>query len=51
MTIRSRSAPPGLSGNDLIACGFARADLVICVGYDMVEYHPERWHRERRSSP
>jgi len=36
----------GLSGNDLIACGFARADLVICVGYDMVEYHPERWHRD-----
>ena len=35
----------GLSGNDLIACGFARADLVICIGYDMVEYHPERWHR------
>ncbi len=35
----------GLSGDDLIACGFARADLVICVGYDMVEYHPERWHR------
>ena len=36
----------GLSGNDLIACGFERADLVICVGYDMVEYHPERWHRD-----
>lgn len=36
----------GLSANDLIACGFARADLVICVGYDMVEYHPERWHRD-----
>ncbi len=35
----------GLSGDDLIACGFERADLVICVGYDMVEYHPERWHR------
>ncbi|WP_462329177.1 acetolactate synthase large subunit [Thiohalocapsa halophila] len=36
----------GLSGNDLIACGFGRADLVLCVGYDMVEYHPERWHRD-----
>ncbi len=36
----------GLSANDIIACGFARADVVICVGYDIVEYHPERWHRD-----
>ncbi|MCF7984772.1 MAG: acetolactate synthase large subunit [Thiohalocapsa sp.] len=34
----------GLSANDLIACGFERSDLVICIGYDMIEYHPERWH-------
>jgi acetolactate synthase I/II/III large subunit len=24
--------------------GFEKADLVICVGYDMVEYHPEQWN-------
>jgi acetolactate synthase-1/2/3 large subunit len=36
----------GLSANDIIACGFARADVVVCVGYDIVEYHPERWHRD-----
>jgi acetolactate synthase-1/2/3 large subunit len=36
----------GLSANDFIACGFGVADVVICVGYDIVEYHPERWHRD-----
>lgn len=36
----------GLSANDFIACGFGRADVVVCVGYDIVEYHPERWHRD-----
>ncbi|WP_373507696.1 acetolactate synthase large subunit [Thiocapsa sp.] len=36
----------GLSANDFIACGFGRADVVVCVGYDLVEYHPERWHRD-----
>jgi acetolactate synthase-1/2/3 large subunit len=35
----------GLTANDYIACGFDRADLVICVGYDIVEYHPHLWHR------
>jgi acetolactate synthase-1/2/3 large subunit len=27
----------GLQANDYVACGFARADLVICIGFDMVE--------------
>jgi acetolactate synthase I/II/III large subunit len=27
-----------------VACGFDRADVIICVGYDMVEYHPYLWH-------
>ena len=26
------------------SCGFDRADVIICVGYDMVEYHANRWH-------
>jgi len=36
----------GLAANDYISCGFDRADVVICVGYDLVEYHPHLWHRD-----
>jgi acetolactate synthase-1/2/3 large subunit len=35
----------GLSAQDYVGCGFDRADVVICVGYDLVEYHPHLWHR------
>ncbi len=34
----------GLQAQDYVACGFNRADVVICVGFDMVEYHPHLWH-------
>lgn len=34
----------GLQANDYVSCGFSRADVVICVGYDLVEYHPHLWH-------
>ena len=34
----------GLQANDYISCGFAKADLIICIGYDLVEYHPYLWH-------
>lgn len=34
----------GLQAQDYVACGFNRADVVICVGFDMVEYHPYLWH-------
>ena len=34
----------GLQAHDYVACGFDRADVVITVGYDMVEYHPYLWH-------
>ena len=34
----------GLQANDYVNCGFSRADLIICVGYDLVEYHPHLWH-------
>jgi acetolactate synthase I/II/III large subunit len=27
----------GLQAQDYIACGFDRADVVICIGYDMIE--------------
>ena len=36
----------GLQAHDYIACGFDRADVVICVGYDMIEYHPHLWNKD-----
>ncbi|WP_088008089.1 acetolactate synthase large subunit [Indiicoccus explosivorum] len=38
----------GIGGKDYITCGFAKADLVIAVGFDMVEYPPERWNPDKR---
>lgn len=37
----------GLQAKDYVACGFDRADVVLCVGYDMVEYPPHLWHPDR----
>lgn len=37
----------GLQTRDYATCGLDRADVVICVGLDMVEYHPYLWHRDR----
>ena len=34
----------GLKAKDLVSFGFEQADVVICVGYDMVEYHPVQWN-------
>jgi acetolactate synthase-1/2/3 large subunit len=36
----------GLQARDHVLSGFDRADLVICVGYDLVEYGPARWNPE-----
>ncbi|HEX9626084.1 MAG TPA: acetolactate synthase large subunit [Acidiferrobacterales bacterium] len=40
----------GLQSRDYVSCGFDRADVIICVGYDLVEYQPQLWHpsRDRR---
>ncbi len=35
----------GLQAHDYVSCGFERADLIICIGYDLVEYPPNLWHR------
>ena len=35
----------GLQSHDYIACGFDRADVVVCVGYDMIEYHQHLWNK------
>lgn len=37
----------GLQANDYISCGFSKADLIICIGYDLVEYHPYLWHKTK----
>ena len=34
----------GLQARDLVACIIEAADLVITLGYDMVEYHPRLWN-------
>jgi acetolactate synthase-1/2/3 large subunit len=34
----------GLKSRDLVSFAFERADVVVCIGYDMVEYHPEQWN-------
>lgn len=33
----------GLQARDHVLSGFDRADLVVCVGYDLVEYAPSSW--------
>ena len=37
----------GLQARDHVMTGFDRADLVISVGYDLVEYAPARWNPDR----
>ena len=34
----------GLQSKDYVSAGFSQADLVICIGYDIVEYPPELWN-------
>jgi acetolactate synthase I/II/III large subunit len=34
----------GLQQRDYISCGFARTDLVIAMGYDLIEYSPKKWN-------
>ncbi len=34
----------GLQSKDLVACAVDAADVVVTVGYDMVEYHPHLWN-------
>jgi len=37
----------GLQSQDYVSFGFEKSDLIICVGYDLVEYHPHLWHPTR----
>lgn len=34
----------GLQQRDLISCAFEEADLVIAIGYDLIEYSPKKWN-------
>lgn len=36
----------GLGAKDLVACAIDAADVVLALGYDMVEYHPHLWNPE-----
>ncbi len=36
----------GLQQRDFITCAFEQSDLVIAVGYDLIEYSPKRWNPE-----
>ncbi len=35
----------GLQSRDHVSCAIERADLIIAVGYDLVEYHPRLWNQ------
>ncbi len=37
----------GLQSRDHISCEMEKADLIMAVGYDLVEYHPQFWNSGR----
>lgn len=38
----------GLQQRDHVSCAFDQADLVIAVGYDLIEYSPKKWNPESK---
>ncbi len=40
----------GLQAKDVIACALDHADLIITLGYDMVEYHPTLWNQHKNKN-
>lgn len=36
----------GLQQRDYISCGFDLSDLVIAIGYDLIEFSPKKWNPE-----
>src|SRR5439155_19643913 len=38
----------GLQARDYVSYGFEKADLIVAVGYDPVEYAPKFWNPERK---
>jgi len=39
----------GLQSKDYANVGFTKADVIICIGYDLVEYHPKLWNPHRQN--
>ena len=37
----------GLGAKDMVSCAIDAADVVLTLGYDMVEYHPHLWNPDR----
>ena len=37
----------GLSQRDIVSCTLDAADLILTLGFDMVEYHPHLWNADR----
>ncbi len=40
----------GLSQKDIVSCALDAADVVLTLGFDMVEYHPHLWNADRDKS-
>ncbi|MGQ9718675.1 MAG: thiamine pyrophosphate-binding protein [Nitrososphaerales archaeon] len=40
-------SPIGLQMFDYVGCGLQRADIIIAIGYDFVEYAPKLWNPKR----
>ena len=40
----------GLQAKDYTNVGFSKADVIICVGYDLVEYHPKLWNGDKTAA-
>jgi len=38
----------GLQQRDFITCGFDNTDLVIAIGYDLIEFSPKKWNPDGR---
>ncbi|MFN7098356.1 MAG: acetolactate synthase large subunit, partial [Gammaproteobacteria bacterium] len=36
----------GMAAHDYVSFAMDKADVVICVGFDMVEYHPYLWNQD-----
>ena len=47
-TTRCVSSAAGLQARDYVSCGFEKADLIISVGYDPVEYAPRFWNPDKK---
>jgi len=38
----------GMQSRDHVTCAFDEADLIVCIGYDIVEYSPRFWNPQAK---